>query len=107
MRFRLGRLRPGGEATTYLSAAGNGGRASAVFDAEWECSQSGHYFRANFRPGGEDAMRIFGLLGIGFLIWLAPAPMAVTVAETVLQAPDATSPPHPASVEEDLLNLED
>jgi hypothetical protein len=51
-------------------------------------------------------MRIFGLLGIGFLIWLAPAPMAVTVAETVLQAPDATSPPHPASVEEDLLNLE-
>jgi hypothetical protein len=33
--------------------------------------------------------------------------MAVTVAETVLQAPDATSPPQPASVEEDLLNLED
>ena len=43
-------------------------------------------------------MRIFGYLGIGFLIvWLlAPAPMAITVADTVpvqAEAPDATQSP--------------
>ena len=81
--------------STAEQTTATGGQAR-FFDAEWECSQSGHYFRANFRADGEDAMRIFGLLGIGFLIWLAPAPTAVTVAETALQAPDATSPPQPA-----------
>jgi hypothetical protein len=56
-------------------------------------------------------MRIFGYLSIGFVvIWLlAPAPMAITMAETAVQAPDAAqSPSHPTpSVEEDLLNLLD
>jgi hypothetical protein len=56
-------------------------------------------------------MRILGYLGIGFVvIWLlAPAPMAITMAETAAPAPDAAqSPSQPnASVEEDLLNLLD
>jgi hypothetical protein len=61
---------------------------------------------------GKDAMRIFGYLGIGFLIvWLlAPAPMAITVADTApVQAPDTTqSPPQPSSgTEQDLLNVLD
>ena len=77
-----------------------------------ECSQWGHYFRANFLAAGEDAMRIFGYLGIGFLIvWiLAPATMAIAMAETVQAvAPDTTqSPPSPnLDVGEDLLNLLD
>jgi hypothetical protein len=53
-------------------------------------------------------MRIFGYLGIGFLIvWLlAPAPMAV--AETTIQAvtPDGMQSPSQPT-EEDLLNLDD
>jgi len=57
---------------------------------------------------GRRAMRIFGYLGIGFLIvWLlAPAPMAV--AETTIQAvtPDGTQSPYQPT-EEDLLNLDD
>jgi hypothetical protein len=47
-------------------------------------------------------MRIFGYLGIGFLIvWLlAPAPFAV--AETAVQVPGATqSPSQPTPEEED------
>jgi len=56
-------------------------------------------------------MRILGYLGIGFVvIWLlAPAPMAITMAETAAQAPDAAQSPSQsnASVEEDLLNLLD
>jgi hypothetical protein len=51
-------------------------------------------------------MRIFGYLGISFLIvWLlAPAPMAVAETATI-QAPDGTQ--SPAQPEEDLLNLDD
>jgi hypothetical protein len=53
-------------------------------------------------------MRIFGYLGIGFLIvWpLAPAPMALAETATIQAVtPDGTqSQPTP---EEDLLNLED
>jgi hypothetical protein len=65
------------------------------------------YFRANFHGiGGKGhTMRVFGYLGIGFVIvWLlAPAPMAITSAETVVQVPSATqSPSQPtSSVEED------
>jgi hypothetical protein len=54
-------------------------------------------------------MRIFGYLGIGFLIiWLlAPAPTAV--ADTAIQAvtPDGTQSPSQPTPEEDLLNLSD
>jgi len=54
-------------------------------------------------------MRIFGYLGIGFLIvWLlAPAPMAVV--DTAIQAatPDGTQSPSQPTPEEDLLNLLD
>ena len=51
---------------------------------------------------GRHTMRIFGYLGIGFLIvWLlAPAPMAV--AETAVQVPGETqSPSQPTPEEED------
>jgi hypothetical protein len=53
-------------------------------------------------------MRIFGYLGISFLIvWLlAPAPMAVADTATI-QAPDATQSPSQPGPEEDLLNLSD
>jgi hypothetical protein len=56
---------------------------------------------------GEDAMRIFGYLGISFLIvWLlAPAPMAV--AETAVTPNETTQSPSQPTPEEDLLNLED
>jgi hypothetical protein len=56
----------------------------------------------------EDAMRIFGYLGVGFLIvWLlAPAPMAVAETATIQAAtPDGTQ--SPSQPEQDLLNLED
>jgi hypothetical protein len=59
--------------------------------------------------GGRRAMRIFGYLGIGFLIvWLfAPAPIAMAETAPVV-APDATqSPPQPTPGEQDLLNLLD
>jgi hypothetical protein len=53
-------------------------------------------------------MRIFGYLGIGFLIVWLLAPASIAVAETAIiqaVAPDGTqSQPTP---EEDLLNLED
>jgi hypothetical protein len=55
-------------------------------------------------------MRIFGYLGIGFLIvrLLAPAPMAVAdTATTLAVTPDGTESPSPNNPEEDLLNLED
>ena len=56
-------------------------------------------------------MRIFGYLGIAFLMFwlLPPAPIAVTLAETAVQVPDATqSPLQPTpSVEDDLLNTLD
>ncbi len=57
-------------------------------------------------------MRIFGYLGTAFaMFWLlAPAPMAITLAETVTPVPDTTqspSQPTPSVVEEDLLNLDD
>jgi hypothetical protein len=53
-------------------------------------------------------MRIFGYLGIGFLIvWLlAPAPMAVADTATI-EAPDRTHSPSQPTPEEDLLNLSD
>jgi hypothetical protein len=54
-------------------------------------------------------MRIFGYLGIGFLIvWLfAPAPIAMADTALVV-APDTTqSPPQPTPGELDLLNLLD
>jgi hypothetical protein len=95
------------------------------FDAVGECSQWDHYFHANFSGVGEDTMRIFGYLSIGFLIvwFLAPAPMAITVTDTepVQAAPDATQPlqqqnqmdsalerlPDLAEEEQDLLNILD
>ena len=51
-------------------------------------------------------MRIFGYLGIGFLIiWLfAPAPIAMADTTPVV-APDATQSPQPTPGEQDLLNL--
>ena len=55
-------------------------------------------------------MRIFGYLGIGFLIvWLlGPAPMAVAdTATTHAVTPDGTQSPSQAGPEEDLLNLQD
>ena len=56
-------------------------------------------------------MRICGYLGIGFVVFwlLAPAPAAISVAETVVQVPDVTqslAQPMP-DVEEDLLSLDD
>ena len=59
---------------------------------------------------GEDAMRIFGYLGISFLIvWLlAPAPMAVAETATIqVVTPDGTQSPSQPTPEEDLLNLDD
>jgi len=52
-------------------------------------------------------MRIFGYLGIGFLIvWLfAPAPIAV--AETAVQVPGATQSPSQPTEEDDLLSTLD
>jgi len=53
-------------------------------------------------------MRIFGYLGF-LIVWLlAPAPMAITVADTasVQAAPDGTQS-HLAGEEEDLLNIWD
>jgi hypothetical protein len=52
-------------------------------------------------------MRIFGYLGIGFLIaWLlGPAPMAV--ADTATIQPDGTQSLSQPAPEEDLLNLDD
>ena len=55
-------------------------------------------------------MRIFGYLGIGFLIvWLfAPAPIAMADTATPVAAPDTTqSTPEPTPGEQDLLNLLD
>ena len=53
-------------------------------------------------------MRIFGYLGIGFLIarLLAPAPMAVADTATIV-TPDGTQSPSQPTPEEDLLNLQD
>jgi len=52
-------------------------------------------------------MRIFGYLGIGFLmVWLlAPTPMAV--ADTAIQAAAGDGTPSQQTQEEDLLNLSD
>ena len=54
-------------------------------------------------------MRIFGYLGF-LIVWLlAPAPMAITVADTAFvqaEASDGTQS-HPAGEEEDLLNIWD
>jgi hypothetical protein len=55
-------------------------------------------------------MRIFGYVGIGFLIvWLlAPAPMAVAETATIKAVtPDGTQSPSQPTPEEDLLNLQD
>jgi hypothetical protein len=54
-------------------------------------------------------MRIFGYLGIGFLIvWLlAPAQMAVADTATATVTPDGTQSPSQPVPEEDLLNLDD
>jgi hypothetical protein len=55
-------------------------------------------------------MRLFGYLGIGFLIvWLlAPAPMAVADTATIhAVTPDGTQSPSQPAPEEDLLNLQD
>ena len=53
-------------------------------------------------------MQIFGYLGFLIAWLLAPAPMAITVADTVVQAvaPDGTQS-HLAEEEEDLLNIWD
>jgi hypothetical protein len=63
----------------------------------------------NFDRDGEDTMRIFGYLGF-LIVWLlAPAPMAITVADTAsvqAVAPDGTQP-HLAGEDEDLLNIWD
>jgi hypothetical protein len=53
-------------------------------------------------------MRIFVYLGL-LIVWLlAPAPMAIAVAETAVQAvaPDGTQS-RPAEEEEDFLNIRD
>jgi hypothetical protein len=52
-------------------------------------------------------MRIFGYLGISFLIvWLLTAPMAVAETATIQAVtPDGTQPP--PQPEQDLLNLDD
>jgi hypothetical protein len=55
-------------------------------------------------------MRIFGYLGISFLIvWLlAPAPMAVAQTATIQAVtPDGAQSLSQPTAEEDLLNLED
>jgi hypothetical protein len=54
-------------------------------------------------------MRIFGYLGIGFLIVWLLAPAQTAVAETAIQAvtSDGTQSPSQPTPEEDLLNLED
>ena len=58
---------------------------------------------------GKTAMRIFGYLGF-LIVWLlAPAPMAITVADTAsvqAVAPDGTQS-HLAGEDEDLLNIWD
>jgi len=53
-------------------------------------------------------MRIFGYLGISFLIvWLlAPAPMALAETATIV-TPDGTQSSSQPTPEEDLLNLQD
>jgi hypothetical protein len=54
-------------------------------------------------------MRIFGYLGF-LMVWLlAPAPMAITVADTVSVQGAATdgTQSHPAGEDEDLLNIWD
>jgi len=58
--------------------------------------------------GKGHTMRIFGYLGISFLIvWLlAPAPMAVAETATIV-TPDGTQSPSQPTPEEDLLNLQD
>jgi hypothetical protein len=60
---------------------------------------------------GRHTMRIFGHLGIAFVMFwlLPPALMAITLAETAVQVPDATqSPLQPTpSIEDDLLNTLD
>jgi len=54
-------------------------------------------------------MRIFGYLGIGFLIvWLfAPAPVAMADTAPVVATDAPQSPPQPVAGEQDLLNLLD
>ena len=54
-------------------------------------------------------MRIFGYLGIGFLIvWLfAPAPVAMADTAPVVATDATQSPPQPVAGEQDLLNLLD
>ena len=54
-------------------------------------------------------MRIFGYLGIGFLIvWLfAPAPVAMADTAPVVVTDATQSPPQPVAGEQDLLNLLD
>ena len=57
--------------------------------------------------GKRHTMRIFAYLGF-LIVWLlAPAPMAITMADSPVQAvaPEGTQPPQPP--EEDLLNLLD
>jgi len=60
--------------------------------------------------GRGHTMRTFGYLGF-LIVWLlAPAPMAIAVAETAtIQAvtPDGTQSPSQPTPEEDLLNLSD
>jgi len=53
-------------------------------------------------------MRIFAYLGL-LIVWLlAPAPMAVTVADTAVQVPGATqSPSQPTPEDDDLLSTLD
>jgi hypothetical protein len=85
------------------------GGHSTFFYAVRKCSQWGHYFRVLLLPGwGRHTMRIFGYLGFLIAWLLAPAPIAITVADTVVQAvaPDGTQS-HLAEEEEDLLNIWD
>jgi hypothetical protein len=64
----------------------------------------------NFSRDGEDStMRIFGYLGFLIAWLLAPAPMAITVADTAsvqAVAPDGTQS-HLAEEGEDFLNIWD
>ena len=63
----------------------------------------------NFGGDREDTMRIFGYCGFLIAWLLAPAPMAIAVAETAsvqAVAPDGTQS-RPAEEEEDFLNIWD
>ena len=79
------------------------------FEAVWNVHNGVTICAQNLRGMGRRAMRIFGYLGIGFLIvWLfAPAPVAMADTAPVVATDATQSPPQPVAGEQDLLNLLD